>query len=132
MQQKLAHERVARGAALMDQHKPGWEDRIRIPNLEMYSGASCILGQCYGAYSAGAEILFPNDFPEITQEQEAVNHGFQSDSKVGYNALHEEWVMQIMARRTAKVEAVYQELRYQELRSQEQATVVVEEELVGV
>jgi hypothetical protein len=38
-------ERVAAGAAWLDQREPGWHDRINLSRLRMQSGCCCILGQ---------------------------------------------------------------------------------------
>lgn len=45
-----ARERVAKGAALMDQVRPGWAQEINPATLQMRSLCNCIIGQCYGDY----------------------------------------------------------------------------------
>lgn len=44
---ELVSERVARGAAWLDQTKPGWRDSIEFASLEMKSGCRCICGQVF-------------------------------------------------------------------------------------
>lgn len=42
-------ERVARGAALLDEKDPGWALRLpRLSRLAIYSGSNCVFGQLYG------------------------------------------------------------------------------------
>lgn len=43
-------ERVAAGAAWLDEHQPGWVERIDLDALEMRDCMSCILGQLFGGY----------------------------------------------------------------------------------
>jgi hypothetical protein len=50
-------ERVARGAALLDQYRPGWADEIDLHELRIESGSDCVLGQLYGDYGEGRERL---------------------------------------------------------------------------
>lgn len=52
-------ERVARGAALLDQHKPDWwtKDNINLTNLDLMSGRCCILGQLFHQYDYGRMYL---------------------------------------------------------------------------
>ena len=50
-------ERVARGAALLDEKQPGWAAQIATDHLAMQDCGRCILGQLYGHYSAGYEKL---------------------------------------------------------------------------
>jgi len=40
-------ERVARGAAWLDENRPGWRDAISLQELDMRSGCDCVLGQVY-------------------------------------------------------------------------------------
>jgi hypothetical protein len=40
-------ERVARGAAWLDAHFPGWEGRINLQTLALRSGEKCICGQLF-------------------------------------------------------------------------------------
>ena len=45
-------ERVARGAALLDEKIPGWDSRIDLDVLDIDSCAQCILGQVFAAESS--------------------------------------------------------------------------------
>jgi hypothetical protein len=45
-----ARERVARGAALLDQKRPGWEHQIDTGKLDLSQSCFCVLGQVCGNY----------------------------------------------------------------------------------
>ena len=51
------NERVTRGAAILDQKKPGWEREIDLASLELSDSCHCVLGQIYGHYCDGVDIL---------------------------------------------------------------------------
>lgn len=51
-------ERVAAGAAFLDEHEPGWVDRIDLDRLDLDLCPDCIIGQLYGPeYYAGLRTL---------------------------------------------------------------------------
>lgn len=43
--QAEANTRVARGAAYLDQVRPGWQDRIDVGTLTLHDPCGCIVGQ---------------------------------------------------------------------------------------
>ncbi len=43
-------ERIARGAAFLDERAPGWRQRIDLDKLEMVNPAQCLVGQLFGDY----------------------------------------------------------------------------------
>jgi hypothetical protein len=43
-------DRVANGAAWLDEHAPGWEAKFDLDTLEIAEGCNCVLGQVYGHY----------------------------------------------------------------------------------
>jgi hypothetical protein len=47
-----ARERVARGAALLDEKQPGWEYEIDPGTLDLANGCLCVLGQVFGNFYA--------------------------------------------------------------------------------
>lgn len=51
--------RVAKGAALLDEKKPGWERQIDLDELDVQSSTSCVTAQLSDArwYAAGMEEL---------------------------------------------------------------------------
>ena len=48
---------VDNGAALLDERLPGWRDHIDPATLELADGCHCILGQLFGDYGKGIDIL---------------------------------------------------------------------------
>ncbi|HEU5032738.1 MAG TPA: hypothetical protein VFV01_48000 [Spirillospora sp.] len=56
-------ERVAAGAAWLDEKQPGWEARVNTERLNMESTCDCILGQVYEE-AAQASDWFDWDFYE--------------------------------------------------------------------
>lgn len=57
MHNNTVRQNVARGAALLDEKMPGWEDKIDLERLSMYDGCDCILGQLAGMYHRGRAHL---------------------------------------------------------------------------
>lgn len=47
-------ERVAAGAEWLDQHEPGWVERIDLDRLDLASACRCVLGQLDTYYYAAA------------------------------------------------------------------------------
>lgn len=48
--------RVARGAQLLDERMPGWENKIDVENLMLENECACVLGQLEGCFWKGAAI----------------------------------------------------------------------------
>ena len=116
-------ERVAAGAAYLDEHDPGWDAAIDLELLDLGSGDRCILGQRCPmetltawlgsapddsddfeyAYHAQAQALtgLPSRGLRTGLEEWAISHGFnasfQEDDE--YGALTAEWRRVIEARR---------------------------------
>lgn len=53
MKRTTIQKRAARGAAFMDQKRPGWHNEIELGLLDIECGACCILGQIYNDYGQG-------------------------------------------------------------------------------
>jgi hypothetical protein len=77
-------ERVARGAALLDQYRPGWTGEIDVHELRIESGSDCVLGQLYGDYGEGRERI------GILNSTHAEALGF-TGGKSGWYGLNEAW-----------------------------------------
>jgi hypothetical protein len=90
-------DRVKRGAALLDEKRPGWAREIALDRLAMNSCFNCVLGQVYGSYFAGLDAL-----------QVAVGYGseggFDRDPDEPYRQTHaalaDLWRDEIRARTT--------------------------------
>src|SRR5262245_2417871 len=52
-----ARRRVARGAALLDAHMPGWAQRLEPGLLTLESCSNCVLGQLFGNYVVAYQKL---------------------------------------------------------------------------
>lgn len=50
-------ERVAAGAAFLDAHDPGWDQRIDLGQLDLHSPCQCVLGQLAVGLSLWSDIL---------------------------------------------------------------------------
>jgi len=74
-------ERVARGAAWLDEHRPGWVDRIDLSTLSMGDRCHCVLGQLDGNYFDAVHALYPdeNQLFDLSGEMFAFSHGFLGD-----------------------------------------------------
>lgn len=82
-----ARARAARGAALLDDHDPGWTDRIDPGTLALGDGAACVLGQLWGEYRTGlgrARVIDLSSAP--TRFVSPVDLGFQAVSDLGIAA----------------------------------------------
>jgi hypothetical protein len=94
---------VARGAALLDEKLPGWDQRIDLDNLDLGNKCNCVLGQEFDdddavgplefGYDAGLRELFAGD------DDKAVDHGFLAADYEPHDQLTAEWRRVILARR---------------------------------
>ncbi len=50
-------ECVARGAAILDENKTGWFNRIDFKRFDIAASLDCVLGQVFGNYSDGITSL---------------------------------------------------------------------------
>lgn len=92
-----AVERVALGAAWLDELWPGWVYQIDLRHLDVGSCLDCVLGQLFGDY---------NDAPESATSV-AASHGFDrmdvaTVNNESYAALTAAWHNLIVARRDAR------------------------------
>lgn len=56
-QLKAARKVVAKGAALFDEYRAGWRERISMTSLDISSVIECALGQEFGHYDKGLDEL---------------------------------------------------------------------------
>lgn len=105
-QVKAARVRVTAGAALFDEFRPGWRDRIALTSLDISSVVECALGQEYGDYSTGLDDLRQavRDAGRHPGYSFAEDHGFMngydstSGEDVTYEALSMAWREEIFGR----------------------------------
>ena len=91
-------ERVAKGAALLDQERPGWWQEIDLDTLSLRSGCDCVLGQLYESFDDGVEIL-DLEWPEDSGFD---LEGWPTDRTQAWNDLTAAWRSLIEARRQAQ------------------------------
>lgn len=100
-----ARRRVARGAAFLDEHVPGWYASVDLDNLIMNDPNSCVIGQVfdapvdspYSSYSVGCEelgISTGDDDRAMGFECSSMN----DDYTVSYAVLEREWSEAILSR----------------------------------
>lgn len=76
--------RVARGAALLDQHVPGWWKKISLEQFAFVDSCNCILGQLFDArYDQGLKALFSS--------YRLSDHEFPLDVEHGFDAAEQPW-----------------------------------------
>ena len=96
-------ERAARGAALLDEHKPGWWERIDLDTLALESPCRCILGQLWSAEHPDDPYEIALDELDLHDKDE--DFGFDKYSGPGswseYALLTDAWHALIEARRAA-------------------------------
>jgi hypothetical protein len=105
-------QRVQAGAAVLDEHNPGWHNRIDLDTLQLACGCDCVLGQIYQEMfptdilgSTYLHVLDSNETP--VNRGNAWNLGFDINKWVNerwvsqgeYLPLETEWVKLIRERR---------------------------------
>ena len=65
--------RILRGAALLDEERPGWRGHIDLHNLDMGYSPYCVLGQEFGGYYTAKTALG-------IDTRACINYGFQLSS----------------------------------------------------
>jgi hypothetical protein len=111
-------ERVAAGAAFLDQTEPGWDARIDLDRLDIGSDCGCVLGQLHGSYSSALGYVFdPAELdPDISRgfvwsavklplpETEAEAKRQDAAAEAEINELNTEWKRLVDARRQSAYE----------------------------
>jgi hypothetical protein len=99
-------ERVEKGAAWLDEHRPGWVDRIDLETLDLGDPCRCVLGQQFEpqsdsdqcGFEVGMRLLTtPGNDPVIP----LVEQGFYATSDDNYADLTAAWRELIERRRSA-------------------------------
>jgi hypothetical protein len=103
-------ERVAKGAALLDEREPGWDARIDLGRLALTDCGDCVLGQLdsqrairgeAAAETAGRGPYWTALAALGLTELDAAAHGFDSSKLGEADLLDAEWRRVIEARRAA-------------------------------
>lgn len=108
-----ATRRVTRGAARLDQAKPGWWNQIDEGTLSLESCGRCLLGQLYHGFWLGAAVLWNRTYqdtrtahsPEVALgfvvANEDTEHRRRYEMLDAYALLQEAWIAAIADRRLA-------------------------------
>lgn len=96
-----ARERVARGAALLDEKYPGWADRINLERFDLGNACTCVLGQLEGFFWTGAQKLFGTPDRLNPENYIAISYGLWLPGSITHT-LHADYAML----RDAWVEAI--------------------------
>ena len=86
-------ERVARGAAVLDEAVPGWDAHIDLAYLDMRHPSDCVLGQTFDNATFGMTMLGLDD---------GAPYGFELNANEGdeaWRALDDAWRSLILNRR---------------------------------
>jgi hypothetical protein len=86
-------ERVERGAALLDERRPGWWDEVDVGRLDIDHCQLCVLGQLWGEYDDGRNEM-------LTNQRDAVLHGFDTTDRWAGSTLTNLWRAAIERRRS--------------------------------
>lgn len=99
----LISKEVLRGAAYLDERRPGWEFEINLRRLDIASHCSCVLGQLYGSYVRGVQNCASRGLFGLNPLW-AVRHGFLSlNGASGFESLTKQWTS-LISQRHAQVE----------------------------
>lgn len=98
------NDRVARGADLLSEKRPGWYDLINLDTLDISSVADCVLGQTYGDYGSGLIKLGVRAkggahgfLCEPTAHEECTCNGLEAAWTARITALRHEYVQQMLS-----------------------------------
>jgi len=106
----MFEQQIAKGASLLDEKWPGWENVISLDTLDIGSSCDCVIGQLYpGIEFPGVTYeLFPigDLMPRVYKMRE---YGFAADCynlnckerDLRYKDLTDEWIECIAKRRVA-------------------------------
>ena len=103
---ELFTQRAVKGMEYLDEHCPGWIDKIDLGILSMANMRTCIIGQLFGEYWTYVKVggIFRGNVPEHHQP---FDYGFDIDGMDGehierpYSALADVWDALITERREA-------------------------------
>jgi hypothetical protein len=104
------HARVAAGAALLDQRRPGWRAQVDPDRLDLLDWRTDILGQLYGTFGAGIHRLTPA-LSEAEMDAWTIAHGFDlhevdlaraAGPVAAYRVLTEPWQAEVTRRRAGE------------------------------
>jgi len=89
--ERWAEERVAKGARLLDKHKPGWEQAIplRFTSAQLQDPKVCVLGKAYMEEINGYANGFDAGIAHLALPHRARDYGFDIAYPPGIDAFDE-------------------------------------------
>jgi len=91
--------RIERGAALLDELRPGWDKTIDVDRLDLGNCERCILGQLYGGYDQALQML------DGEVAKRPATFGFNTYGPERFWTLTERWRTYIERRRKGRAAA---------------------------
>lgn len=103
-------ERVAAGAAFLDEHDPGWDQRIDLDSLDLDHTCKCILGQAFADETEWHNRCYDSGYDYAVNRFDLLRGGADfgfdtSDDYEPYGPLAAGWKRLITARREASHDA---------------------------
>jgi len=93
-------ERVAAGAKWLDEHRPGWWQRIDLDTLNLGDPCQCVLGQLYGHFVYAPDEIWTNNLSFAGGFNAEVGlRGDYDETVTEFAALTAAWRTLIQARR---------------------------------
>lgn len=98
-------ERVAAGAAFLDEHDPGWWERINLGRLDLNDTCNCVLGQAFADESEWANRCYDSGYDYARARFDLPARGAPlgfdtTDDYEPYEPLAAEWTRVITGRRS--------------------------------
>jgi hypothetical protein len=87
-------ERVERGAARLDERRPGWWGEVNVEDLDLWDDCQCVIGQLWGEYAAGVDEVLAS-----VEYEDDENYGFIAHTVHQTDALTDLWRGAIERRR---------------------------------
>lgn len=87
-------QRVASGAAWLDEQKPGWERIVDLPKFKIEDGCRCVLGQVFEEeHQEHQEYLLPRHWASSAWSWVVLYHGLGKHDPewsidLGFDAIH--------------------------------------------
>lgn len=91
-------QRVARGALLLDDQRPGWALIVDPGTIDILSASRCVVGQVYGDYVDGFLTLAPH-MTLGGPLTEGFAYGFVAPFGTGTGRVEAAWTREILSRR---------------------------------